>query len=235
MKILAIDTSSFPASAAVLDNDLVVGEYVIRNKRKHSQNIMVMVERLFDDLGMDISEMDAFAVTVGPGSFTGLRIGIASVRAFADVLNKPAAGVNTLKALAYNFCGSSEIIIPMLDARRDEVFTAAYTFVNGECEEIMAPCVMTIEEICSVFTDGRVIFTGDGAIVHRAEIEQLSRNGEFASPNMGEVRASALAVCANDMAKQGELVDCLGLTPLYLRKSQAERELEIKNKKGETT
>ena len=128
MKILAVDTSSFPASAAVAENGILLGEYVIRNQRKHSQNLMVMVERLLDDLETDISEVDMFAVTVGPGSFTGLRIGISTIRAFAQAVGKPVVGVSTLEALAYNHAGADAVVIPMLDARRDEVFTAAYSF-----------------------------------------------------------------------------------------------------------
>ena len=120
MKILAIDTSSFPASVAITEDDLLLGEYIIRNQRKHSQNIMVMTESLFDSLGMDVSEIDVFAVTVGPGSFTGLRIGISSVRAFAQAMEKKVVAVNTLEALAYNTLQRNGIVIPMLDARRDD-------------------------------------------------------------------------------------------------------------------
>lgn len=231
MKILSIDTSSFPASAAIIDDAVILGEYVIRNQRKHSQNIMVMVERLFDDLNMNISEMDAFAVTVGPGSFTGLRIGISTVRAFAQAMQKPAIAVNTLEALAYNFaCTENTIIIPMLDARRDEVFTAAYSFNNGAMEEIMAPSVMTIDEIKGLFSDGNVIYTGDGAIKNR---EALSEHGIIAPANLCEVRAASVATLALKKAENGDVCGYGEVKPLYLRKSQAEREYEERKAKGE--
>ena len=144
MKILAIDTSSFPASVAISDDNIILGEYVIRNQRKHSQNIMVMVERLFADLSMDISEIDIFATTCGPGSFTGLRIGISTVRAFAQAMKKPVVSVNTLEAIAYNLSTYDGIVIPMLDARRDEVFTAVYKFSDNESKELCPTSVMTI-------------------------------------------------------------------------------------------
>lgn len=228
MKILAIDTASFPASAAVYEDGIILGEYVIRNQRKHSQNIMVMVERLFDDLSMDISQMDAFAVTVGPGSFTGLRIGISTVRAFAQAMNKPVVGISTLEALAYNLAGSGDIIISMLDARRDEVFAAAYSFQGMEINEILAPCVMTVQEITGLFSDGTVICTGDGALKHADEIK--SKGIIVAPAHLAEVRAASLAVLAADKAQRGMAVSHNEIQPVYLRKSQAEREYEKKER-----
>ncbi|MCH5211443.1 MAG: tRNA (adenosine(37)-N6)-threonylcarbamoyltransferase complex dimerization subunit type 1 TsaB [Oscillospiraceae bacterium] len=226
MKILAVDTSSFPASAAVAEDNVILGEYVIRNKKKHSQNLMVMVERLLNDLDMDISEMDMFAVTVGPGSFTGLRIGISTVRAFAQAAGKPVVGINTLEALAYNYVGSSAVVIPMLDARREEVFTAAYCFSGNEQRELLAPTVMTVDEISELFSDGIVIYTGDGMLKHREEI--TGEDVIFAPANLSEVRAASVAALA--LAKADTAVHYNMITPLYLRKSQAERELENKKK-----
>lgn len=228
LKILAIDTSSFPASVAITDDNILLGEYVIRNQRKHSQNIMVMTERLFCDLGMDISDIDVFAVTVGPGSFTGLRIGISSVRAFAQAMNKPVVAVNTLEALAYNLCTAEGIIIPMLDARRDEVFTAVYKFTDGVVEEITPPCVMTTDEICSKYADCGAWITGDGAIIHK---DEFFGKFSFAPTHLSETRASALATASYIKAKNNETCDYNLVEPLYLRKSQAEREYEGRKEK----
>lgn len=227
MKILALDTSSFPASVAIGDDGILMGEYIIRNQRKHSQNIMMMTERLFDDLSMDISEIDVFAVTSGPGSFTGLRIGISSVRAFAQAMGKPVAAVNTLEALAYNLPLSDSIIVPMLDARRDEVFTAAYKFKDGIAQELTPPCVMTIDEIKEKYKNENVIITGDGAIIHKEELSEF----KTAPINLCETRASALLAAAYKKAEKDELCDYNHVSPLYLRKSQAEREYERREKK----
>ena len=226
MKVLAIDTSSFPASAAIVDDETVLGEYVIRNKRKHSQNIMVMIERLFDDLEADISDIDIFSVTVGPGSFTGLRIGIATVRAFAQACGKKCVGVNTLEALAYNFAGSSDVIVSMLDARRDEVFAAAYSFSGTEQTEIMQPCVMTVSECVDRFGTEGVIYTGDGAVKNAEYIR--GRGGLTAPCSHSETRAASAAALALSRAKAGRAEDYGSIKPLYLRKSQAEREYERK-------
>lgn len=226
MKVLAIDTSSFPASAAIAEDDVILGEYVIRNKRKHSQNIMVMVERLFSDLELDIGDIDVFAATVGPGSFTGLRIGIATVRAFAQACRKPCVPVNTLEALAHNFAGSNTIAAAMLDARRDEVFAAAYGYSGGERHIICEPCVMTVSECLELFGTEGVIYTGDGAIKNA---EYIRANGGLIAPcSHSETRASAAAALAMERAKNGGAVDYGALKPLYLRKSQAEREYDKK-------
>ena len=219
MRIFAADTSSFPASVAVFEDGVVSGEYVVRNKRKHSQNLMPMTERLLADIDMDISETDIFAVTVGPGSFTGLRIGISTVRAFAQALQKPVIGISTLEALAYNFAGSDAVVVPMLDARRDEVFTAAYEFCGGSHSELVAPCVMTIGEIRERFKDRRVIYVGDGMLAHRDEL--VCENAILAPAHLCEVRAGALAALAATKSDKVEHHD--DIKPVYLRKSQAER------------
>lgn len=226
MKILAIDTASFPASAAIADGENIAGEYIIRNKKKHSQNIMPMVDRLLADIGADINDMDAFAVTVGPGSFTGLRIGIATARAFAQAANKPVVGVSTLEALAYNFAGSERIVVSMLDARRDEVFAAAYR----AGETLMEPRVITVAEATKLFSGSGAVYTGDGASKHKDEILSADETAVIAAPHLGEVRAGALAALAVTKLENKEAASYNEITPVYLRKSQAEREYD--NKEG---
>ncbi len=226
MKILAVDTSSFPASVAVCNDGIILGEYVIRNQRKHSQNIMVMIERLLETLSLDISEIDVFAVTTGPGSFTGLRIGISTVRALAQAMNKPVVAINTLKALAYNMSYSKGIVVPMLDARRDEVFTAAYKFENGKVIEVTEPCVMSINEITEQYKGQETVLLGDGVLIHRDELTEC--DFDFAPLQLMETRAGALCVAAMDAITNNELGNYNDVQPLYLRKSQAEREYERK-------
>lgn len=231
MKILAVDTSSFPASAAVSEDGVILGEYIIRNQRKHSQNILPMTEALFDMLDMNISEIDAFAVTVGPGSFTGLRIGISTVRAFAQATGKPVVGINTLEALSYNLACTKGVIMPLIDARRNEVYCAAYSFDNGEMSELLSPCVMTVEECAELFLDGNVTFTGDGSIANGDYLKSLQGDVSTAPANLNEVRASSVAALAELKLKNGEAVNYNEIEPLYLRKSQAEREYENRRNK----
>lgn len=219
MKILAADTSSFPASVAVYEDGLILGEYIVRNKKKHSQNLMPMTERMLSELELDITDIDVFAVTVGPGSFTGLRIGISTIRAFAQATKKKVVGISTLEALAYNFAGSDAVVVPMLDARRDEVFTAAYDFSGDTHKELIAPCVMTVDEIKARFNGQSVIFTGDGMLAHRAELAC----GTFAPAHLSEVRAGAVAALAAEKVAAGCAAHHDDIRPVYLRKSQAER------------
>ncbi|MBQ3428102.1 MAG: tRNA (adenosine(37)-N6)-threonylcarbamoyltransferase complex dimerization subunit type 1 TsaB [Clostridia bacterium] len=219
MKILAADTSSFPASVAVYEDGLILGEYIVRNKKKHSQNLMPMTERMLSDLETDIADIDVFAVTVGPGSFTGLRIGISTIRAFAQATKKKALGISTLEALSYNFAGSEAVVVPMLDARRDEVFTAAYEFCGDKHREIVAPCVMTLDEVKARFEGQKVIFTGDGMLAHRAELTY----GVLAPAQLSEVRAGAVAALAAEKINAGRAEHHNNIKPVYLRKSQAER------------
>ena len=230
MKIFAMDTSSFPASAAIAEDGILLGEYIMRSERRHSQHIMVMTERLFEDTAVDLSDIDLFAVTIGPGSFTGLRIGISSVRALAQAAGKPALAVNSLEALAYNFACCEATVIPMLDARRGEVFTAAYKFNGGEAEELMAPYAEDVISVAKRYAGKGFIYAGDGAMLHRDKILSVDETAVFPPLNLSEIHSSAAAAAAAVKAKKGEILSYNEIQPLYLRKSQAEREYD--NKKG---
>lgn len=144
-------------------------------------------------------------------------------------MKKPVIAVSTLMALAYNLSAVDKVIVPMLDARRDEVFTAAYKFSDGDICEIVSPCVMTIDEIKEKYNRQKVIFIGDGALIHRDEL--CETDFSFAPTQLMETRASALAIAALGKAQKGEVADFNSVHPLYLRKSQAEREYERKKDK----
>ncbi|MBR4173657.1 MAG: tRNA (adenosine(37)-N6)-threonylcarbamoyltransferase complex dimerization subunit type 1 TsaB, partial [Clostridia bacterium] len=131
MKIFAVDTSSSVASAAICDGDKLVCETVLNNKLTHSQTLMPMIEEVFKRSGLAPSEIDIFAVADGPGSFTGLRIGVTTVKALAHAVNKDVVGVNTLEAMCYNIPFCQNLISPIMDARRGEVYNAFYRFENG--------------------------------------------------------------------------------------------------------
>ena len=132
MKILAIDSSGLTASIAVLEDDLMIAEYTITHKKTHSQTLLPMLDTIVQTLQMDLEEIDAIAVAKGPGSFTGLRIGSATAKGLAFVLNKPIIPVPTVDALAYNLYGTTALICPLMDARRNQTYTGIYTFVQKE-------------------------------------------------------------------------------------------------------
>ena len=230
MNILAMDTSSLTATVAVLCDDRLLGEYTLSNKLTHSQTILPMTESLLSNLNMAIDDIDVFSVCVGPGSFTGLRIGMATVKTFAHTLCKPIIGISSLDALAYNFfCNSDYIISPMIDSRRNEVYNALYE--NGQ--KFVDDRALHIDKLLDELKDKKVIFAGDGALVQKETI--LSHNNPnwiIAPQHLLLPKASSVAYCALGRTQSNLFDDAFTLNPVYLRKSQAERELEEKNNKS---
>lgn len=231
MKILAVDTSSNVATVAVAEDNVLLGEYILNHKKTHSQKIMVMIDELLRDLELTVNDIDLFAVSNGPGSFTGLRIGVATMKALAHSVNKPIVGVSPLAAMAYNLPYAEHIIVPIMDARQNRIYTATYIWDDG-FKEITEPEATTIEECvadCGEYLD--TIFVGDGAIIHQDYIkEKLGEHAIFAPSNAMGQRASSVAALALEMAKKGEVSDYISLKPIYLKKSQAEQELEERQK-----
>lgn len=232
MKVLAIDTSSNVATAAVVEDGRLLGESILNHKKTHSQKIMVMIEDLLKDLELTVQDIDIFAAANGPGSFTGLRIGVATIKALAHSVNKPVVGISTLAGLAYNLPYAEHIIVPIMDARRNQVYTASYIWDEEGFRELSADEAISIEECvesCGELLD--TIFVGDGVFVHRGFIEEkLGERAHFAPPTALMQRASSIAMLALEKAKNGEVEHYSELKPFYLRKSQAEREYDEKHK-----
>ena len=225
MKILAVDTSSAVATCAITDGNKLVAERILNNKLTHSQTIMPMIEDAFRECEMSISDIDLFAVSNGPGSFTGLRIGVSSVKALAHSQNKPCAAVSTLEAMAYNLMYSQYLVCPIMDARRGEVYAAVYRFSDGAVNTVIADTALPVSELCEKLEKlkEKVIFLGDGVPPHREYIENsLGDSAIFAPAHLNAQRASSLAYAAQNK----EYIHYSALTPVYLRKSQAEREME---------
>ena len=130
MKILGIDTSTKIATIAVIDEEKVLGEYTLNQEMSHSENLIPMIKELLNNLDMKIENIDLYGVAIGPGSFTGLRIGVAAIKSLAHLFNKAIVGISTLEAMAYNL-PHNKIVVPMLDARRDRVYTGVYSWENG--------------------------------------------------------------------------------------------------------
>ena len=231
MKILALDSSANTATVCVVEDDKLLAEEIINYKKTHSQTLMPMIDAALKACGTDISEIDLFVAANGPGSFTGLRIGVSAVKGMAHALSKPVLGISTLEGMAYNLFMCEDIICPIMDARRAQVYNAVYTWENGVFTELAAPRALAIEEcVKDVKKYGkRVIFLGDGVPVHKEYIiSELGDTACFASPSCNAQRASSLASLALQRATQAK--SGAELLPFYLRKPQAERELEEKNK-----
>lgn len=222
MKILAIDTSALTATAAILSDDTLLGEISTTTKLTHSQTIMPMIDELLKKVSLDIADIDLFACSEGPGSFTGLRIGIGTIKGLAYGLGKPVVGVSTLEALAHNISFTDLVISPIMDARRGQVYNALYKYNGNVLECIKEPRALSIEELCEELTETS-IFVGDGVRVHREKIKELlGEKAMFSSPQHQLQRAGSVAYAALGKTP----CDAAELTAVYLRKPQAERERE---------
>ena len=226
MKLLGIDTSGMVASVAVMEDDILIGEYTLNYKKTHSQTLMPMLDELTKALELDLSTIDAIAVAVGPGSFTGLRIGAAAVKGLAMALDKPVIEISTLEGLAYSCCESEKVVCPILDARRKQTYAAGYEF-DTVAKEVIAQDALAIEDfIEKVNSYGRsALFLGDGVPVFKEDIEKLCTVPfSFAKPGQNRQSASSVLRAAKDKFDKGELKQGDELRLNSLRVSQAERE-----------
>ncbi|WP_318709163.1 tRNA (adenosine(37)-N6)-threonylcarbamoyltransferase complex dimerization subunit type 1 TsaB [Candidatus Acetatifactor stercoripullorum] len=240
MKILGLDSSGLVASAAVVEDDVLLAEYTTNYKKTHSQMLLPMLEELKNRIELDLQSLDAIAVASGPGSFTGLRIGAATAKGLGLALHKPLVEVPTLEGLAYTLWGTGRLICPLMDARRNQVYTGLYEFVPAKAElsqtELLLHTVSgqraaDISDILNeINTLGRkVIFLGDGVPVYREKIEeQVKVPFVFAPASCNRQRAAAVAALGAVYFREGKIVSAKEHRPEYLRKSQAEREREEK-------
>ena len=215
MKILGIDASGLAASVAVIAEDTLLGEIITNNKHNHSQKLMPMVSELFLRLDMHIDDIDFIVCTNGPGSFTGLRIGAATAMSLAHGAGKKVIPVPTLDVLAYNLYGYSGIVVPMMDARRAQVYTAFY---EGGAERLTDYMAVSLDEALELLLkyDRPTIFLGDGAVLHAGHLVSI------APPHLSLQRASAAAALGQKRINDAKTHDKFEL--FYLRKPQAERE-----------
>lgn len=227
MKILAIDSSGLVATVAVLEDEELIAEYTINYKKTHSETLLPMLDEIKQMTELDLASIDAIAVAKGPGSFTGLRIGSATVKGLAYALNVPVVSVPTVDALSMNLWGSYRLICPIMDARREQVYTGLYEFVNDEHHVLMEQAAMGVSELCEKLNEiGRaVILLGDGVPVYKEQIDSLLKvEHSYAPANMNRQHASALGVMAFEYVKKGLTETADEHKPEYLRLSQAERE-----------
>jgi tRNA threonylcarbamoyladenosine biosynthesis protein TsaB len=229
MKILGLDTSTMMATCALIDEGELLGEYSINQDMGHAENLVPMIEDMMKNISLKVEDIDLFAVTIGPGSFTGLRIGVATMKAFAHLYNKPIIGINTLEALAYNL-GFENTRVPMLDARRNRVYTAIYSLENGKLVEKRKTDAVDIDELIEILKDEEnIVVNGNGSLLYRDKLkEALGENIRFANLNQNSPRAVSVAELGRAKYKEGKVDDVFTLAPDYLRKSQAERQLENK-------
>ena len=233
MKILGIDTSTMAANVAVLEDDKLICEYTINTKKTHSQKLMPMIENMLKLSDLDIKEIDAIAICVGPGSFTGLRIGMATAKAMAHVNNIPLIGVNSLEILGANMDLCNRNICSILDAQRNQVYMNKYILKDykiTELEEIsIKPIDELLEEISSSNEDW--VLVGEAVYKYKEKIEEIS-NIKIPPPANNITKASTLCFVARDkMLANDQVYNCYNINPMYIRKSQAEEQYEEKQKR----
>lgn len=244
MKILSIDTSGANCSVAIIDDQKILANFSINNGTTHSQNLVPMVEQAQKFANVELSDIDGFACSIGPGSFTGLRIGIATVKGFAMAMNKPVLSVPTLLGLAYNVSNFDGIICSIIDAKNDNVYSGIYRDIalygdtsTHRLELIDEYVSDNIEVLINKLKDyeGDIIFVGDGVDTYKdillENLQNDSTNIIFAPSHLNNQSALSVARAALDMASRNEFSDYNSLSPLYLKKSQAERELDSKQNK----
>ena len=240
MKILALDSSGLVASVAVVEHDGTNGnllaEYTVNYKKTHSQTLLPMLDEIGRMIELDLNSIDAIAVAAGPGSFTGLRIGSATAKGLGLALDKPLVHVPTVDALAYNLYGTDGVICPLMDARRNQVYTGIYEFKQEELSVIEPQMAVGIEVIAEKLRAlGRpVIFLGDGVPVFREELTERLMTGmdlSFAPAHLNKQRAGAVAALAVSYVQAGRTETAAEHKPDYLRPSQAERERAEKEKR----
>ncbi len=227
MKILAVDSSGLVASVAILDKDKIYAEYTINNKKTHSQTLLPMLDEIVKALEIELKELDAIAIAGGPGSFTGLRIGSSTAKGLGMVLDIPIINVPTVDALAYNLYGTKDMVCPIMDARRNQVYTGLYEFAGNEFVVIKKQIAVGIDEIAAEINSRNkgVIFLGDGVDVHKETLKELINVPmSFAPAHLLRQRAGAVGALGLIYLEKGLVENPDEHEPEYLRLSQAERE-----------
>lgn len=244
MKILAIESSGMTAGCALEEDGTLIGDYNIQLKKTHSQTLVPMINELKTVTELDLHTLDAIAVTKGPGSFTGLRIGAATAKGMGLALEKPIIPISTLESLAFNLYGVDALICPLMDAKRGQVFTGIYTEQDTSiC--LKEPCCVKAEEILKELNErGKdVIFVGDGVDPLHSLVESiLTVPHRYAPSHLSLQRAASTAILAEqkyEEQKEAVFVSSDAFRPVYLRVSSAEqqrkeKELQKKNEEGNT-
>lgn len=225
MKILAIDTSSNNCTAAILDNTTPLISMNNIEEKTHSQKLMPMIDTIFQETHLSLDDIDLLACCIGPGSFTGIRIGIATIKAFADVKNLPVVGVSSLEILAYQ-AKSTGYIATMLDAKNENIYFAFWHFSDTKQEFIIEPTAMTIAfamDTLQTYQEEPIYFIGDATTIYHSFIQAHFPYATFSSSEENRQSSIFLGKCAYQKYQNNQYGSSNSLLPTYLKKSQAER------------
>lgn len=226
LKILAIDTATDTGSIAITDGENILAESILNVGRTHSETLIPTFQEMLEKTKLDIKDLDLLSLTLGPGSFTGVRIGASTIKGFALALKKPVAGVSTLEALASNFPFSSLPIMPLFDARRGEIYTAMFKWEGDKIKRLSEDRAASLEDAIRGITT-KTIFVGDGLVKYGQMIKDtLGDKAVFAPKSAWYIRASNVAALGMKSYEAGGGLDIATFTPSYRRKSEAEIQME---------
>ena len=223
---MKIETASNTCSVAILEDSEIIKELSICDENTHSQKLMPLIDNILNDTNLSLSDIDLFACDKGPGSFTGIRIGIATLKAFCDTLNKPIIGISALDAFAH-LVNTPSCICSIIDANHENVYYSIYTFEDGNIKQIQPYSFENIYKLCDILDKNKfIIFTGNGSIVYKDVLKsKLKNNIDILEAS---INATNIGICAFLEYKNSPDKNYSDIEPLYIKKSSAEIELEEK-------
>lgn len=227
MKILAVDTTASPVSVAILTDGLLTGEIFLNTKTTHSQTLMPLLETILKTTNTNINDIDIFAVNAGPGSFTGVRIGIASIKGISMPLGKKCVSVSTLESMAYCLPYNDGIVCAVMDARCNQVYNALFSLDNGKVNRLTEDRALSVDDLGKEIShlDKNVYLVGDGAELCYKVYENKLENVVLVPANLRYQHAYGTAKAAEKLIEENNICTSAQLMPIYLRLPQAEREL----------
>lgn len=222
MRILALDTATQSCSTAVMDGDTLLAEAILDTHMSHSAHILGAIQSVLQWADLALEDIEGFAVTRGPGSFTGLRIALSTIKGLALAKKRPLVGVSGLEALAWQVDSGDRLICPFIDARKGEVYCAGYRRENGELVEVHQADVLAPQEALARI-DAPSVFIGSGAVLYKNIIaKKIGELAVFLEPVQNIIRASTIASLSRSRFEAGHTDDVETIVPLYIRKSDAE-------------
>lgn len=235
MLLLGIDTSTLVCSVALARENRIIGEFSLQNKKTHSQRLMPLIDSVVDSCDLSPRDLEGVAVTNGPGSFTGIRIGVSTARGLAQALRIPLVGIPTLDVLAYQFPYAAGLVCPLLDARRGEVYTAVYRSSEGKLERISDYMAVSLQKLLDYLKqepEEKIIFLGDALEKYRDILQEtLGSRACFAPPSLRVNRGALVAQLGLErICPHRDRGNYLNLKPFYLRRSEAEVKWEERQK-----
>ena len=237
MKILSIDTSSNICGVSILDDNNLICNLDNDTGRTHSENLMPMIKDALSKAKITLNEIDLIVCDIGPGSFTGIRIGIATVKAFNDSLNIPCIGISSLEALASNINNNSNLVCSILDCKNDNCYFALYerkekifeTLIEPQAEDIYSALSILKSYLDDNFENSNITFVGDGSKIHQNQIKETFKEAQIADENQDNLSSYNLGICGYEIFNNSGCIN-EEILPLYLKKPQAQRLLEEKMK-----